>query len=207
MGDGRGTATLEQRWPQSPQELETSAQAAENGDLLMSPAAPLLKPSGHNAAIPADITIEPVQPHNCTAPLCPFALGLSSLLHPESSSSPLSSLSVPSPPPRFLLPGQPSLELMLCSFPPHVRHNQEPGLTSLGPLSIFSPLPFLPCECLENPSPLLVVPAILPPPPAGVNAGPPCPPRSEHLDHWLCTASPPPVSMSLFFLQIPVLSF
>lgn len=114
--------------------------------------------------------------------------------------APPSSLSVPSPPPRSLLPGQPSLELVLCSFPPHVRHNQEPGLTSLGPLSIFRPLPFLPCECLENPSPLLVVPAILPPPPAGVNAGPLCPPQSEHLDHWLCTASPPTVRMSLLVL-------
>lgn len=166
----------------------------------MRPAAPLLKPSGHSAAIPAGITIEPIQPHNCTAPLCSFALGLSSLLHPESSSWPLSSLSVPSPPPRSRLPGQPSLELVLCSFPPHVRHNREPGLTSLGPLSIFRPLPFLPCECLENPSPLLVVPAILPPPPAGVNAGPLCPPQSEHLDHWLCTASPPTVRMSLLVL-------
>lgn len=52
---------------------------------------------------------------------------------------------------------------MLCPLPPDVPQGQEPGLTSLDPISTFRQLPFLPCEGLENRSPLLAVPAILSP--------------------------------------------
>ena len=140
------------------------------------------------------------QPSPVTVPLGSFTLGPLFLSTPSKLIlSPTSSVSVPSPPPRSLLLGQPSLELMLSPLPLDVPQGQEPGLTSLGPISTFRQLPFLPCECLENRSPLLTVPAILIPLLAsalGLRV-----PISQGHPPPLCTASRPALRTSM--LAVP----